>query len=370
MASSAVARIRSAALEHNLHRVRSAAPAAPVLAVIKADGYGHGLERVAAVLSSADGFGVARLSEALRLRRAGVDKPVLVMSERFETDDLTAAREHDLWLVVHSESQVALLAGLPEGPALSVWLKIDSGMGRLGVAPGRARHMLERLQACAAVAPGIVLMTHLASADERGDPTTPEQLLCFGEAIGDWPGDVSIANSAGILGWPDALRPGPGLRYAGRNWVRPGLMLYGVSPFAGQGPADAGLEPAMTLEARLISVRDLPAGSRVGYGGEWQAARDSRIGVVEVGYADGYPWRIPGGTPVRIGGAEAPVVGRISMDMISVDLTDAPGARSGDAVTLWGPRPHIADLAARAGTSPYELLTGVGNRVERVLDES
>lgn len=368
MTSPAVARIRSAALRKNLQRARLAAPDSPVLAVVKANAYGHGLTEVAACLDEADGFGVARLSEALRLRDAGVNKPVVVMSERLDVDDVAVARERGLQLIVHGDEQVELLAGLPSGPSISVWLKIDSGMGRLGLLPGQFRPALDRLQSSAAVDSNIVLMTHLACADERAGAATAEQLRLFGDTIGDWPGDVSIANSAGILGWPDALAPGPLIRYAGRNWLRPGLMLYGVSPFPDEAPADAGLEPAMILEGQLIDVRELPAGSRVGYGAEWKATRDSRIGVIDVGYADGYPWRTPGGTPVRIGDHAAPIVGRISMDMISVDVTDAPNAKIGDAVMLWGEHPHVADLAELAGTNPYELLTGVGNRVERLVE--
>lgn len=367
MASSAVARIRSTALRHNLERVRAAAPGAPVLAVVKADAYGHGLEQVARILASADAFGVARLSEAVRLREAGIEAPVVVLSEFIARADMDVAREYGLQLVVYCEAQVELLAGLMDGPAIPVWLKIDSGMGRLGVAPAAAKRIVDRLQQCPAVGSAPVLMTHLASADERDNPATTAQLECFAAAIGDWSGDVSIANSAGLLGWPETLAPGR-VSYAGRNWVRPGLMLYGVSPFPGEAPRDAGLEPAMFLEGQLLDVRELPAGSRVGYGGEWLAQRASRIGVVNVGYSDGYPWRMPGGTVVGVGGATAPVVGRVSMDMISIDLTDVPDAISGDRVTLWGDRPHVAELAACCGSSPYELLTGIGNRIERVVE--
>jgi len=367
MTTSAVARIRSSALRNNLERVRAAAPGAPVLAVVKANAYGHGLEHVANVLASADAFGVARVSEAVRLREAGIETPVVVLSEFIARADIDAAREYGLQLAVYSEAQVGLLAGLEDGPAVTVWLKIDSGMGRLGLPAAATERAIDRLQQCPAVGSPPVLMTHLASADERDNPATSAQLDCFAAAIGDWSGDVSIANSAGLLGWPETVSPGR-VRYAGRNWVRPGLMLYGVSPFPGEAPPDAGLEPAMILEGQLIDVRDLPAGRRVGYGGEWEAQRTSRIGVVNVGYSDGYPWRMPGGTPVGVSGKTAPIVGRISMDMISIDLTDVPAANRGDRVTLWGVHPHVAELAERCGTTPYELLTGVGNRVERVLD--
>lgn len=368
MASSAVARIRPAALRNNLDRARAAAPGCPVLAVVKADAYGHGMEDVARILDSADAFAVSRFAEAVTLRRCTA-KDIVVMSESLGHDDLAIARDHKLQVVVHDRSQIDLLATRDAGEPLTVWLKIDSGMGRLGIAPADAAEAIVRLRDSTGVDGEPVLMTHFASADELDNSATAEQLKCFGSAIGEWQGDVSIANSAGILGWPAALTSGGPLKYSGRNWIRPGLMLYGVSPFAGQAPADAGLQPAMTFDACLIAIRSIPCGGRVGYGGEWQADRDSRIGVVNVGYADGYPWRMPGGTPVAIAGTQAPVVGRISMDMISVDLTDIPAAKNGDRVTLWGDTPHVAELAALAGTSPYELLTGVGNRVERVVDE-
>jgi len=366
MVSSAVATIRTAALQENLRRARSAAPDSPVLAIVKADAYGHGLERVAAILSSADAFGVARIPEALRLRAAGVDKPVIVMSERIDREEIAIAREHALQLVIHSKSQVEMLAALRDGPPLSVWLKIDSGMGRLGLPPELSRWAIELLRGNPAVVPDPVLMTHLACADERDNATTIEQLRRFGAAIGEWSGDVSIANSAGLLAWPDALKPGAELHYTGRNWLRPGLMLYGVSPFAGEAPAAAGLRPAMIFDARLIDIHDVPEGACVGYGGDWRAPRDSRIGVIDAGYADGYPWAMPGGTPVRVGAAHAPIIGRVSMDMITIDLTDVTGVEIGDLVTLWGDDPHVSELAERARSSPYELLTGVGNRVERL----
>ncbi|MGI9344488.1 MAG: alanine racemase [Gammaproteobacteria bacterium] len=370
MAASAVATIRPAALRNNLARVRMAAPDAAVLAVVKANAYGHGVEHVVSALDDADAFGVARIAEALELRDLGVDRPIVVMSEALDAADFDVARAADLKLVIHSEAQVELLAG-SRGAALGVWLKLDSGMGRLGIRPARFAAALERLRGSAAVDGEPVLMTHFASADEPDNPDTERQLARFAEALsdsaGDWAGDVSLANSAGILRWPASTTTGSRLRYAGRNWVRPGLMLYGVSPVAGESPSAAGLEPAMVVSATLIDIRHLPAGSHVGYGGEWEAPCDSRIGVLNAGYADGYPWRIPTGTPTRVAGEIAPVVGRISMDMISIDLTDSPAAAVGDSVELWGEDPHVAELAARVGQSPYELLTGVGTRVKRVV---
>jgi len=365
MALTAVAEIRSTALRHNLQRVRIAAPGCPVLAVIKADAYGHGLLATARALDDADAFGVARLKAAIEMRRAGIDKDLVILSDRFDADSLAQVREYRLQPVIHDADQVAMLAAAPAGAPVRAWLKIDSGMGRLGIAPEHAPTMIERLRDSGVVAPDLCLMTHLACADDPDNGETDAQLRHFGAAIGAWHGDVSIAISAGILGCPDALRPGPVLRYRGRNWVRPGLMLFGVSPLMGRTARACGLEPAMLLTGRLLAIHDIRAGACVGYGGDWRAGRDSRIGVVNVGYADGYPWRLGNRASVRIGEHAAPVVGRVSMDMISIDVTDVPGARIGAAVTLWGAAPTVAELARMAGTIPYELLTGVGPRVVR-----
>jgi len=365
MAFAAVAKVRSTALRHNLQRAREAAPGCPVMAVVKANAYGHGLVATAQALDSADAFGVARFEAALELRHAGVNKDIVVLAAWLDAETLALARQHDLQVVVHDEAQVATLAAVAAGNPLQVWLKIDSGMGRLGIAPGKAAKVIESLRDNAMVAPDLRLMTHLSCADETSRSETDEQLRLFGEVIGDWQGDISIANSAGILGWPDAVTSGPALRYSGRNWIRPGLMLYGVSPLAGHSAGQCGLEPAMSFEGRLLAVRDLRRGGTVGYGADWQADRDSRIGVVNVGYADGYPWRLSNQATVRVAGSAVPVIGRVSMDMISIDLTAVPEAGPGDAVVLWGLEPTVTELAGLAGTSPYELLTGVGSRVVR-----
>jgi len=372
VSSSAVARISKAALQNNLDRVRRAAPGCRVMAVVKANAYGHGLEGVAGVLSSADAFAVARIEEGVRLRRVDTVKPIVVLSDWADPGEVALALENKLQLVVHDAAQIDLLESpLPDDfsgrECLTIWLKVDSGMGRLGIAPTETRNAIERIRACSLVAPGLRLMTHLACADEVEKSATADQLRCFSDAIGAWDGDVSIANSAGILGWPETLGTGPILRYSGDNWVRPGLMLYGVSPFASKTAADLGLQPVMSLEARLIAVRRLGKGARVGYGGDWQAPRDSIVGVVDIGYGDGYSWRLPGGTPVLVKDVVAPLIGRVSMDLISVDLTDVADARVGDRVVLWGSEPDVGSLADRAGTIAYELLTGVGQRVRREI---
>jgi len=335
------------------------------MAVVKADAYGHGLVATARALDGADAFGVARFAEALELRRAGVDKAIVVLSAWLDDETLALARDHELQVVVYDETQASMLTGADSGKPVGVWLKIDSGMGRLGIVPPHVAATIDQLRDSNNVGPNLRLMTHLSCADDTSCRVTGEQLRVFGKAIGDWDGDISIANSAGILGWPDVVAPGSAVHYSGRNWIRPGLMLYGVSPLSGRTARECGLEPAMSLEGRVLVVRDLCKGGAVGDGAEWQAARDSRIGVVNVGYADGYPWRLSNRATVRVAGTTVPVIGRVSMDMISIDLTDVPEARSGDAVILWGVDPTVGELASIAETSPYELLTGVGSRVAR-----
>jgi alanine racemase len=369
----AVARIGVAAVQNNLEQVRRSAPGCRILAVIKANAYGHGLLEIAGILASADALAVSRVEEGLRLRAANIQQPIVVLSGCSDQQSLELCIENDLQLVVHNELHVELLEGYsraapPDSLALSVWLKIDTGMGRLGIDPANTQATAERLRVCASVADDICLMTHLACADDLDDTTTMEQLRCFSTATAAWQGDISIANSAGILGWPQTTRCGTDLEYAGDNWVRPGLMLYGVSPFADKSASDLGLQPAMSFEAPVISIRRLPEGSRVGYGGAWVAPRDSVIGVIAAGYADGYPWHLGGGTVVQVNGELAPVVGRISMDLISIDLTRLPSVGVGDSVVLWGAQPPVTEIASRAGTSAYELLAGVGERVSRQID--
>jgi alanine racemase len=373
VSGSVVARIGVAALQNNFEQVRRAAPGCRILAVIKANAYGHGLLEIAGMLASADALAVSRIEEGIRLREAHIRQPIVVLSGCTDRHGLELAVRHQLQLVVHSDLQVALIEALPrsairDGSRLSIWLKIDSGMGRLGISPATTQAIVERLRACRSVADDLRLMTHLACADDLGDTTTIDQLRCFADAVADWNGDISVANSAGILGWPQTTRRGAELRYTGDNWVRPGLMLYGVTPFADKSPADLGLQPVMSFEAPLISIRSLKQGSRVGYGGDWVAPRDSVIGVVAAGYADGYPWRLGGGTPVSVNGERAEIVGRISMDLISIDLTGLSSVKAGDRVVLWSAELDVADLARRAGTSVYEILTGVGERVRRQID--
>jgi len=363
----AVAVIRPAALRNNLARVRRLASGCPVLAVIKANAYGHGLIQVAQILEEADAFAVARLEEAVQLREAGIRKRAVVLGGCLTAEELQVASDLRLDVVVHSVGQAELLAGARLRAALACWLKVDTGMGRLGVEPAAVPGLLDRLGAAPTVS-SLTLMTHLACADDHSDPATVEQLQEFGSVLGAWDGDVSLANSAAILQWPDTVRSGGLLRFPGKNWVRPGLMLYGASPVRGKSAEDLGLRPAMSFETRLIAVKHVSKGQRVGYGGHWVAPRDSVLGIAAAGYADGYPWHVGSGTPVGVRGLAAPVVGRVSMDMLTVDLTDVPGAVAGDPVVLWGDSPTVEEIAGAARTIPWTLMTGINRRVAVRVD--
>ena len=354
------ARIDLAALRHNLAFARRHAPDAKLLAVIKADAYGHGLLPVARALADADALAVARLEEALRLREAGIRKDIVLLEGVNGAGELRQAQQHGLQPVVHRPDQIQMLqqAG---GEAVSVWLKIDTGMHRLGFAPAAAAEAHRQLAACAAVRGTPRLMTHLACADERDNEVTRQQCRRFDAAVAGLAGEQSIANSAGLLGWPDTRR----------DWVRPGIMLYGASPFADGSAAD--LRPVMSLETALIALRDCRRGEPVGYGGRWRCPEDMRIGVAAIGYGDGYPRHAPDGTPVRVNGKPAAIAGRVSMDMIALDLRACPGARVGDPVLLWGrgetgERLPVETIAARAGTLSYELFCRLTPRLRFVYE--
>ncbi|QOJ31773.1 MAG: alanine racemase [Gammaproteobacteria bacterium] len=366
MTPAAVAVVSAGALRHNLRNVRERTPGCRVLAVIKADAYGHGLIAVARALDDADGLAVARMEEAVRLREAGITRPIVVLGGFIDGSELEEAVHRGLDVVVHDPAQIERLEQVPA--RIDVWLKIDTGMGRLGIAPGTLLDSLARLRA--RPAGGTVrLMTHLAAADDPVSTQTATQLAAFEASVVEavaqgWVGEVSFANSAGILAGQAIARDGV-LAAGQANWVRPGLMLYGASPLPDHAAASLGLAPAMSFESRLLAVRRLPRGSRVGYGGDWQAARDSVIGVAAAGYADGYPWHSSCGTPVLVNGQRAPVIGRVSMDMISIDLTEVPLPGPGDRVVLWGNGLPVEEVARCAGTIPYELLAGMGPRVLR-----
>ncbi len=352
------ATIDSNALRHNLNVVRQWAPKARVMAVIKANAYGHGLVAVARALESADAFAVARVDEGLTLRAAGIKTSTVLLEGVFDGEQLHAAAAAGFQLVVHAQEQIELLRKAAAGTSFKVWLKLDSGMNRLGFKGEQFAAAHAALSALGAVQSPVNLFTHLASADAPDDSTTADQLARFDAATRFLPGERSIANSAGMLSFSEAQA----------DWVRPGLLLYGVSPIEGAIGADYGLKPVMTLQAQVIALKDLTVGERVGYGGRWTASRPTRLAVAAVGYGDGYPRSLGTGAPVLVNGERAGLAGRVSMDMIGIDVTDLRRAPAlGDPVVLWGEGLPVEEIAVWADTIPYELLCGISQRVAVAL---
>jgi alanine racemase len=346
------------ALRHNLGLARELAPASKLMAVVKANGYGHGAVTIAAALDSlVDALAVACIEEALELRQAGIRAPILLLEGPFEASELTQAAEHEFWITLDNERQLSWLEQAETATALQCWLKIDTGMHRLGIDPDSALSCYQRLKDCDNVRDDIVLCTHFASADELGSKQTSEQLALFDKVCATLPGPRSAANSSGLLGWPDS-------HY---DWVRPGYMLYGNSPFP-QAQANADrLQPVMTLTSSVISLREVKPGETVGYGATWTAQRPSRIATVTIGYGDGYPRLAPNGTPVLVNGQRASLAGRVSMDMITVDVTEVSGVEIGSEVVLWGKDLPVGEIARHAGTIGYELTTRMPARTPRVV---
>ena len=344
------ASISSGALAHNLGIARSHAGEAGIWAVIKANAYGHGLERAARALQAADGFAVLDFQEAARLRLAGVAKPILMLEGFFKPGDIALLHKYSLTPVVHNPEQVEMLrlAALPG--EIDVYVKVNSGMNRLGFTVDSLRPAYNAIRMHPQVK-SVTLMTHFAEADGAGG--VKAQLDWFKELTKDFEASRSAANSAALLRFPEARG----------DWVRPGIMLYGCSPFADRTAESLGLEPAMTLASEIIATQHLQPGERMGYGYAYEAVGEMTIGVVACGYADGYPRHAPTGTPVLVNGKRARIVGRVSMDMITVDISDIPEAYIGTPVTLWGEGLSADEVAAAAGTLSYELLCALAPRV-------
>ncbi len=352
MSTATRASVDLGALRHNLAQARRHAGRARVMAAIKADAYGHGLIRTARALAAADALAVARPSEGLALRQAGIGTPILVLDGALDGEELRACAAAALDVVVHRAAQIDLLRRLDPARPLGVWLKVDSGMHRLGVAPASAAALHRELSLLPAVRGPVGLMTHLAEADAAGAQATRRQCDCFAAAAAGCHGPRSLANSAALLRWP----------WTHADWVRPGIMLYGISPFARQTGASLGLRAAMRLTGTLIDVRPLAAGEAVGYGATWHAPARTVLGVIATGYGDGYPRHAPSGTPVWLNGRRVALAGRVSMDLITVDLGHGASDRPGDTAELWGPRQPVEEVAAAAGTIGYELVCGVTRR--------
>lgn len=346
--------IDHAALRHNLQRVREAAPASRIWAVLKADAYGHGLGRVARTLAQADGFAVARIDEALTLRELEPECLVLILGGCYTADELQQAAHQGFEIVLHQPHQLALLDEIPDGtPPLAVWLKVDTGMHRLGFEPALVDGISTRLKRHPRVRT-LNLMTHLANGDDRADGTTVAQLHRFDSLVQDAYRYRSIANSAGILGFSASHH----------DWVRPGIMLYGASPFLGGRPEEEGLLPVMTLRSRVVAIKRAMSGDPIGYGGRYRCPEAMPVAVVAIGYGDGYPRHAVDGTPVLIGGHRLPLIGRVSMDLITLDARTYPDIKVGEEAVLWGQGLPAEEVAEQAGTLTYELFCNVSSRVE------
>ena len=352
--------IHSDALSHNLQRARACAPDARVWAIVKANAYGHGIERVYGALQAADGFALVDLAEAERVRAMGWRGPILLLEGCFESRDLELCSRLNLWHAVHHEAQIDWLAMHKTTWPHHVFLKMNTGMNRLGFTPAAFRTAWLRLSNLPQV-DQITLMTHFSDAD--GPRGIAAQVAVFNAATADLDGERSLSNSAATLRFAPTQ---PGVR---ADWVRPGIMVYGGSPDHPESTiADWDLRPAMTLRSQLIAVQALKQGDTVGYGSVFTAEREMRIGVVACGYADGYPRVAPTGTPALVDGVRCALVGRVSMDLLTVDLTPVPQAGVGSEVTLWGRGPHgsvlpIDEVARSAGTIGYELMCALAQRV-------
>ncbi len=353
MTRPATAHISLGNLQHNFSRVRQAAPASRVMAVIKANAYGHGLVRIAQALPETDAFGVVSPEEAILLREAGIERRIVLLEGLFNAEDIALVNGYRLDVVLHSPHQLELLERGRLTGRLDVWLKIDTGMHRLGFAVAEAAAIRARVERLPQVGQ-VRYMTHFACADDTGDPATRRQLEQFAAVTRDAAGlEATLANSAAVLAWPDSHA----------DWVRPGIMLYGASPLSGHSAGSLDLRPVMTLRSELIAVHSRHRGESIGYGGDWVCPADTRIGVAAIGYGDGYPRHALPGTPVLVNGRRAMLAGRVSMDMLCIDLGLHSDADVGAEVVLWGEALPVDEIAQQSGTIAYELLCGISARV-------
>jgi alanine racemase len=352
--AAAYAEINLDAARHNLQKVRGFAPHTKIMAVIKANAYGHGLLRMAKALNPADAFAVARIEEGLALRQAGITQRIAVLQGFSNAEEFQQIIDNQLETIIYSYHQVDIIEYWQGQGILPVWLKIDTGMNRLGFKIKDVDNAYQRLNRCKIIKKPIHTLTHLANADDTTSTFTSQQIGLFDNAVTTYEGERSIANSAGILAWPDAIT----------DWVRPGIMLYGISPFPGSTGLELGLEPVMSLHSQLIAIKPVEQGETVGYGNSWVCNKTTTLGVVAIGYGDGYPRYAKQGTPVLVNGRRVPLVGRVSMDMVTVDLATQPHAKPGDKVTLWGNGLAVEEIAEYADTIPYTLVCGVTQRVQ------
>lgn len=352
--------IHLSALLNNLNKVKTCAPLQKVMAVVKANAYGHGAVRIAKIAEpSVDAFAVCSLDEALTLREKGIQKPLVLLEGFFYVDELSSIAHHQFEVVIHTPLQIEQLLTTSLPSPINIWLKIDTGMHRLGFIPDEIKSLYDRLKSHPAHIGKIRIMSHLSCADDRQDHTTELQTQIFKKTTHPFDVETSLANSAGVMGWPQTHA----------HWVRPGIMLYGVSPFLHRTGQDEGLQPVMTLQSMLISVKHYHFGDAIGYGASWHCPQTMPVGIVAIGYADGYPRHAPTGTPVLVNGQRVPLIGRVSMDMLAVDLRNQPHAKVGDPVILWGKGLPVEEIATCAGTIAYQLLCNMNPRVRRIEKE-
>ncbi|RJF33678.1 alanine racemase [Pseudoalteromonas gelatinilytica] len=356
----AIAEINLQALAHNLAQVKCFAPDCKVMAVLKANAYGHGLVKIAQYLNDADAFAVARIDEALALRAGGLTKPIVLLEGFFHQDDLPILLANNFQTIIHDENQLTTLENASLDAPIACWLKVNTGMHRLGIAPSQFESFYSRLKASPNARDDIKLMTHFSCADDINDEKTAQQIALFDSLASDKTEQHCLANSAGIIAWPK----GHG------EWVRPGLMLYGVSPMLNGVGQQHGLEPVMRLKTRVIAIRDVDAEQCVGYGGRWHSDKPTKLAVVAMGYGDGYPRHAEQGTPVVIKSQRYGIVGSVAMDMITVDIGDnRDNIKVGDEVIMWGPELPVEEIAQCATTIPYELLCNITPRVSYEYQE-
>jgi len=324
------------------------------IAVIKANAYGHGMVEVAKVLEpEVPAIAVAFMDEAAQLREAGISKPILILQGVSHASEIAEAAANNYWLRLHHQRQLDWVLSSNITRPVRVWVNVDTGMHRFGLAPEAIDQVCGDLLSSPNVHPGLVLSTHLACADDLTNPMTGRQVSMIRSCASQYKLDLSIANSAGILCWPESHA----------DWNRPGYMLYGNSPMEPAGEDSFGLSPAMAMQSELVAIRDITPGDGVGYGLDWVAKKQSRIGTIAIGYGDGYPRHAPSGTPVLVNGQRVPLAGRVSMDAITVDLTGLEKAEVGDPVELWGRELRVNEVASAAGTIGYEILAGLTGRV-------
>lgn len=345
----AIIQLDLSALHHNFQRIRTLAPGRSILAMIKANAYGHDAIQVARALPDAEAFGVACIVEGVQLRNAGITQDIVLMQGFFTANDLAIIIQHQLQIVVHDWYQLEILEQQQITSPLVIWLKIDTGMHRLGFLPEAVPEVITRLQRLDCVKESPRLMTHFSAPEEINNSVTLNQFKLFQKTIQQYPGARSLANSAAILAWPDTLG----------DWVRPGIMLYGVSPFPQKCGNDHDLKPVMNWCSTLTAIHHLRKGDSVGYNSTWICPEDMLVGVVSAGYGDGYPRQAKNGTPVLVNNKSVPLIGRVSMDMITVDLRSQADAKIGDPVVLWGADLPVEVIARSVEMSPYQLLCGV-----------